>query len=69
MGLSRRDREFADAMGKGIGTMVRAVAYKPTKFHAVSISVKPGTMTWMMKIERVCALCNDWIGRERFWRK
>jgi hypothetical protein len=68
-GLSRREREFADAMGKGIGTMIRAMAYRPTKFHAVSMSVMPETMTWRMKTERVCAPCNDWIGADRFWSK
>lgn len=68
-GISRRDREFAAAMGEGIGQMIKAVAYKPKTFGAVSLSVKPDTMTWMMKRERICALCNDFIGREQFWSK
>lgn len=55
-------------MGEGIGQMIKAVAYKPKTFGAVSLSVKPDTMTWMMKRERICALCNDFIGREQFWK-
>ena len=68
-GLSKRERQFAEAMGNGIGTMMRALAHKQNTFNAVSVTVRPETMTWKMKTERVYSCCNEFIGRELHWRK
>ncbi|KAF7513357.1 hypothetical protein GJ744_009778 [Endocarpon pusillum] len=68
-GLSIKDKEFADAVGKGIGTMIKAMARDPKTIHAVSITTEPEIMKFKMKTERVCYPCNEWIGTARFWSK